>query len=376
MTCSASCSHTITFTRIRSSPRLHLPIVATSAPCSETGTPASRLDNRPPRDRQRPTLVNLNRVLRPVQREMERSFTAPLYPTVFVIGAPRTCTTLMSQLLAAAGGLNYISNFVARFYKAPAVGALIEKTLGLRDPAWSGDFLSSYGITKGLQEPHEFGFFWDRWFDLGQEPHKLTDALLTKIDVAGLKRELASVEAVFDRPVVYKNNTWCTLQSGFLSRLFPTSIFVACRREPLFVAQSLLLGRRTRYSDQNKWWSIRPSTYHELAGLSVWEQVAGQAIDVEHEMDAELRHIPVDRIVDVRYEELCRHPARLVEAVHEAVTRLGHEITEARPLAARFESTNHPRLSPEDWNELKRAVRVMLKRSRSRRTREQHQKIT
>jgi hypothetical protein len=268
----------------------------------------------------------------------------------------------MAQLLATAGGLSYISNFVARFYDAPAVGALIEKSLGLRDAEWASSFRSEYGLTDGLREPHEFGYFWDRWFDLGQPMHRLDEEALAKVNRRDLTRELASIEAVCEQSVAYKNNTWCTLQSEFLSHLFPKSVFVVCRRDPLYVAQSLLLGRRARHGDANIWWSVKPTTYSELAELSVWEQVAGQAIDFEREMDAQIDRIPAGRVVDVPYEALCEDPCRFVMAVHDGVGRLGYTLDRPRPLPARFESKNRPRLRSDEWRMLQAATDRMLTR--------------
>src|SRR5688572_22353457 len=74
----------------------------------------------------------LNELLEPIQKQLEVQFKSPRLPVVFIIGAPRSGTTSVSQLLAYSGRFAYISNFLARFWLAPLIGAKIEIALGMR----------------------------------------------------------------------------------------------------------------------------------------------------------------------------------------------------------------------------------------------------
>src|SRR5665213_31108 len=70
-------------------------------------------------------LAALNELLAPVEAELERHYSAPRFPVTFVLGPPRSGTTLTSQLLAQSGLFGIISNFAARFWRAPALGLRI-----------------------------------------------------------------------------------------------------------------------------------------------------------------------------------------------------------------------------------------------------------
>ncbi len=302
-------------------------------------------------------LRRLNELLAPVQRIMEADWETPRLPVVFIIGAMRSGTTLVSQLLAQDGGFGYISNLTARFWKAPGIGVLIDRALRPIE-SFGSDFRSAYGVTAGQLEPHEFGYFWDSYFNFGQETHTLTAELLARVDSAGLLRAVASLEAAVGKPMVFKNNSWCTLQAAFLARVFPQSLFVVCRRHPLYLAQSVLNGRRQRYGSVAAWWSIRPSTYHAIIKLPPHEQVIVQALDIEREMDVQLAAIPSDRIIEAPYERVCAVPADIVRAVRSACAARGGNLPEpAENPPTSFESTDRQCLSDEDWLALAAALR-------------------
>jgi hypothetical protein len=280
----------------------------------------------------------------------------PSLPTIFVIGAPRSGTTLTGQILTEDRTLARITNFVAAFWEEPAVGAIIEKLFETQIYQSDHNFKSTYGRTQGLANAHEFGYFWNRWFDFGQETHKLSDKELKKVDTKGLITSLANLEAVYQKPIVFKNSTWCTLQANFLAQVLPHSIFVACRRDPLYVAQSIFLGRQRINHNENIWWSIKPSNYSEIKNFSLMEQVAAQAIYMEKEMNEALSQVPNDRIIEARYEEVTTDPNNLLKAVQAKCCELGAKISPLKSLGP-FESTNQRVLKDDqEWRSLCEAV--------------------
>ena len=54
---------------------------------------------------------------------------APRRPVVFVVGVPRSGTTLTYQVLAATGAFAYPSNVVARFWRRPGHGVRVQRLL-------------------------------------------------------------------------------------------------------------------------------------------------------------------------------------------------------------------------------------------------------
>src|ERR1051326_495618 len=74
-------------------------------------------------------LADLNELLAPLEAWLEQDFQAPIHPVTFVLGPPRSGTTVTGQLIARSGLFGFISNFAARFWGAPALGLRIERDL-------------------------------------------------------------------------------------------------------------------------------------------------------------------------------------------------------------------------------------------------------
>ncbi|MCP5200981.1 MAG: sulfotransferase [Gammaproteobacteria bacterium] len=300
---------------------------------------------------QRARLDEINELLVDVERELEAEWTVPTAPLVFIIGAPRSGTTLASQILAHSGTYAWVNNFVARFWSAPLVGVKIARAMGLYAEDFRSTFASAWGTTEGWLEPHEFGYFWNRFFDLGQDTHKLAAADLERVDGDALRRAIDCIQAEYDAPLVLKNNTWCTLQAAYLAQLFPRAIFVACFRDLVWLAQSLLMARRERLEDPDAWWSVRPATYQALRRLPVLEQVVGQARDIQQGLEAELAAIPAERVVRVDYASMCHDPAALCRRIAAAA---GIENLANTRMPESFPAREDIRISPAEWQTLSR----------------------
>src|SRR4051812_11135485 len=80
-------------------------------------------------------------------------------PTLHVIGAPRSGTTLLHQVIASSLDVQSITNLVAAFWRAPVTGLRLARMLDV--DAVASAFPSTFGRTRGLVEPHEFGYFWN-----------------------------------------------------------------------------------------------------------------------------------------------------------------------------------------------------------------------
>lgn len=300
----------------------------------------------------------LNDLLAPSEAILSIGVTEPTRPVVFVMGPPRSGSTLLSQVLAATEAFGVTNNFVARFWRAPAVGIRLD--LALNPPGRTATFQSNRGRTSGVSEPHEFGYYWSSWFDLGQESHALSPQVLARVDTVGLKRSLAAMESASGKPLMFKNNTWFTFQANWLARQFPTSIVVACERDPFFVAQSIY-AQRLALGAADRWWSMRPSTYATLQGLSPLEQVAAQAVDITREMQKTLALMPPERLIRADYRRLCGEPRRLTEEVLRACAAIdGNMSYSIEHIPERFETTDRIRLDPTDAEALQHLVAERL----------------
>jgi len=282
-------------------------------------------------------------------------------PVSFIVGLPRSGSSLLYQALTGTNQFNYISNFTSKFWESPYVGLMIEKILGIRNKK-EISFTSDFGkTTDGLHSPHEFMYFWDKWFAQGQETQEVPKHLLKKIDKNKFKKEIALIESVLKKPVLFKSQFWLTLQMDFLNETFPNSLFISTKRNPLYIAQSIAIGRKRINGNINKWWSIKPKEYDSLKTLNWAEQVIGQVYYTEKQLVNSLKIIPSHRKVETTYENLCNNPKIVIEEVSHKINKLGGSIDAVTSHLKPFYIKDSQKLADSEFQELVTAYEKFYK---------------
>ena len=304
-------------------------------------------------------IKELNDFLARFEEKIYEESPAPAYPLVFIIGCPRTGSTLLAQLLAASGLFAYVSNFVARFWKAPVIGAKIGLALDLALMKNESNLKSSFGQTTGWTEPHEFGYFWDRWFKY-EETAKVSPETLAKIDQREMKSTFLSIQAAFGMPMFYKNQNKYSLQTEFLANLFENSYFIFIERQPLYQTQSVLLSRQEFCGSIHTWWTMKPAEYALLKNLSPYEQVAGQTHYLTADINRQLKKLPGKTYIRLNYEALCAAPPQEVGKIMKHIgieTGAPLDKKAFKYLPEKLASGNIQKFSTTEWNKLKSACK-------------------
>lgn len=304
-------------------------------------------------------LRELNTLLAEPQGAVNRRFGHPGAPVAFIMGAPRSGTTLLFQWMAFSGSWGYPTNLISRFFGAPYLGARVQQVLiecdatgeisGLaevREP-----FDSTLGKTRGALAPNEFWYFWRRFFPMG-EISKLSADELEKVDRARLLQELASLEAALGKPVVMKA-MMLNWNIPFLDSTFPHVLFVHVRRDPLFTMQSLLEARVRFFGTEDGWYSFKPPEFDRLARGDAVTQVAGQVHFTRTAVEEGLARVDPARKVMVDYERLCSDPRGVWQEIVTAYEKQGfYDLPREYQGPARFELVDSVRVSRERWNEI------------------------
>jgi hypothetical protein len=297
-------------------------------------------------------LVGMNIALQPLEAEYVSGFDQPHYPVILIGGTQRSGTTLLMQLLIEYFEVGYVSNLMARFWKAPYIGARLFKELSRKQRAKSADFTSELGTTYGYEGPHEFGYFWQHWFPYN-ETHQTSAEDLESMHVSLFHQELAAMEQVFDAPLAFKNPIVFSLNIEALARILPTAIFLICHRDPVYVAQSTLLSRVEYHGRKDRWFSVKPAEYTWLKDCPYPEQIAGQIFYTEKRIRESLSGIGKRRHLIIEYEDLCKDPETELIRVQELLDGFDLARTGYEPVP--FKCTNIQRVSNEEFQRLKEA---------------------
>jgi hypothetical protein len=239
------------------------------------------------------------------------------YPNIFIFGAPRSGTTLLSQVLAFCLDIGYINNLIARFWKAPLQGIRLSKILlqNLRQT----DFRSVHGVTLHLTEPHEFGYFWIQWLGAGTHIKKYH-----QVQWKELQYQLRQISFAFNKPVMYKNILFGMHLKG-LSEIFKNSLFIRVERDPVDNGISILKIREERFGNRSHFWSLKPPGFEKWLRSSCYEQIAFQIKEINRLQRECIKKSGIPAVT-VKYSEFCSNPGAIIVSVEETLKASGFAV--------------------------------------------------
>lgn len=187
-----------------------------------------------------------------------RASNSPDSPVVFLIGPPRTGSTILYQALTNFGDVSYIDNLTCMCRDALFFGSWLSH-VGFGD-APHDNFQSEHGATAqfGLHCPSECGSFWYRWFP--RDPHFVEADDLTPRQLSALATEINRVVHYFGRPFLIKNLV-CGQRLRVLAKVFPDAKIIVVERDTNEVVRSILKARKVRNVREGAWWSVKPRGY-------------------------------------------------------------------------------------------------------------------
>lgn len=266
----------------------------------------------------------------------------PRRAPIFVLGAPRSGTTLLYQLLVEGLDVGWLGNAHA---EAATRAVEVERQAPPRVERLGTDFDSAHGTTAGDWGPSEAGEYWYRAFPRGRHQQSTDDASPRRVrEVAAMVRAFGDAAGV---PVVFKN-TLNSLRVPVLAAALPEARFVLIERDLPDNARSLLVGRLRR-GEPRAWWSARPDGAEALADAAPAEQVTWQVQQVTCVARHELAMHAAGRFVTVTYDELCGDPRGVLACLHEWLVAGGVpvELRDPARIPERFDRRGGGELPPE-----------------------------
>jgi len=232
------------------------------------------------------------------------------HPPIFIVGAPRSGSTLLTQVLTDAFNLGYLCNRHCQFFGAPALADRMFSPLRKKKPS---DYRSRDGATTEAYAPNECADWWYRFFRRQPAYVPLEEADVGKM--RRMRRSVAALTNALDRPVLFKN-LYATLRLIPIIEYFPEALFILIERNELDNAHSLLEGRRRLHGSYDDWWSVEPPDIASLRSLPAHIQVVEQIRHIRTLIDKNIMESGIDsgRIHRVTYEELCVNTHQFLES--------------------------------------------------------------
>ena len=204
--------------------------------------------------------------------------------SVFIVGCPRSGTSVFFKTLAVHPEFAWTTNLTRRFGKHLGLVRLAER-LGAR------------------HRPVEAGALWRQFRRRGRR--ELMAEELTEADRIGLERLVDDHRRHFGRPMFLSKWPGHSLRVSWLAAGLPQARFIHVVRDGRAVANSILrecrkAGTRWSYMGRDLWPELESMEWPEYSG-ALWSRVTLICA-------AALERLPPERVHTVRYEDLVARP--------------------------------------------------------------------
>ncbi|GAL12379.1 hypothetical protein JCM19233_3371 [Vibrio astriarenae] len=297
----------------------------------------------------------INSLLTGIKFDESESCKKNKLPSTFIIGCPRSGTTALLQYLAQTQGWTYPTNFVTRFSACPTMGLLVQKLLFENSDEFnkhqqSIEMYSEYGRSQGLLNTNEFFHFYRRFFP-NNEVRYITPAELEKVDVSSMIEHISNFVSLDNKPFLSKGMMF-QYNLNFFCQHLSEDIFLYIKRDPLYNMQSLYLARLKEFGCVEQWWSAKPRRFDELEDMSVYDQIAGQVLFTEQEIEKELDEVPDDRKLVVNYEEFVKNPNLVLEQLVLLYEKKGIHLSSVINANTKIFNGNTKKVEDDVWSQL------------------------
>jgi len=226
-------------------------------------------------------------------------------PLVFILGSPRTGSTLIYQIMINYFDLFWFSNFVNDYFaEFPVIGVALALCLNSGSPV---NYKSEYGKTEGYFGPSEGSMIFKNWFG-GEHPSQTHSCKVLPGKVMHLISTMKSIYRITGQPILAKN-AWNCFRIQELSRLFPNIHFIWIRRDISLSALSDLKARYRR-GGPTVWNSATTANYLEIQKRPYWEQVVEQQYEYNESIARDLDRFSQGQYVELWYEDVCEETGR------------------------------------------------------------------
>ena len=232
-------------------------------------------------------------------------------PPCFIIGAPRSGTTLLYEALTIRFKFSYFSNIAERFYNTPAASTYFGNYFLAKRK--SGSFASNYGQVDGWGAPSEGGRIWNRWVP---QSFYLSADHVTSLPTGKIRNTVASISKSIDAPFLNKN-VMHSVHIELLNEIFPNCIFLEVRRDPVANIRSIIRARDKKGGprENRNWWSVKPEVWQQYENSSVEEQACVQVCSLIGDISKQINKISPERLQIVHYEDFCEQPGKIMSRI-------------------------------------------------------------
>ena len=270
---------------------------------------------------------------------------------IFIIGPPRSGSTLLYQTLIQAFNIGYLSNLHCYLFGVPA---LVEKLRPLDSRSLPNSFSSRHGNTPGLTGPSECAEFWYRFFPRSPQyvAPDFGDANFREAFRTAVKAFIQKTA----KPVLFKN-LHCSQRLQPIHRALPEALFIVIKRNITDNAHSLLEMRKKIKGDYSAWWSVEPYSIDSLRPLPPEKQVVGQINSIYEVIERDKEAIGPEHFLELNYESFTQDVFQTIDTIANFFGKFNIDLElRKNTLPVSFKRRSEVRIDPELYRKLEQTI--------------------
>lgn len=297
-------------------------------------------------------IINVqNRFFQPIEVILRRLLTYEDVHPIWIIGSPRSGTTLTYQLLCKSIEASYLTNRVANRYKIALLTRIFERTFkkkSLEPDSYKSDF----GRTKSNSDPHEGGQFFYQFYSFENQYSDKESLELSK--KKSFKRIINAI--AFPSKLFISKNTVHSLRIKSLMEIFPNSSFLWVTRDKLDLIHSISQSYLKNKVQKDEWWGARVPDWEKYTSKAIEEKALFQSNQIDDIIKNDLKSTKAN-YCKVSYKELCEDPKRVISEISDKLKLNDFLKDLEKEVPDSFECSRAPK------DELANKIKDLLKRS-------------
>lgn len=272
-----------------------------------------------------------------------------MFPPVFLIGSPRSGTTVLYQLLCKHLQFGYINNFVSNWPKAPLTATKLYKYFSKNSNPI--DLKSKFGRSNLMSGPSEYGEFWYRWFERSHKL-KLNNNIINKLRI-----EISGLTKIHNRPLIFKNVVH-SMRILELKKVFQKSVFIVLKRKKLDIAQSILNARIKLYNDKNHPFSVVSSQDQLNPQIPYERAIAIQINSIYSNIRLAKNTLGKSNFIFVNYKDLCINTEDVLKKIQNELAEQDQRILfNKKRITEKLNYSTGQKVSDKDYKLLKNEMK-------------------
>jgi len=223
---------------------------------------------------------------------------------VFIIGAPRSGSTLLYQMITDYFDVGYLSNLHCLLYP---YADKIQSFIDIRRWKKKSNYNSRLGRTYGIFTPCECGRYWYQFFR--REPNWVELKDTNKHFLDRMRKSVIKLVKSYNKPVIFKN-LYNTVRLEPIMKALPEAKFIVIKRDIQKNISSIIRVRK----NNNCWLSYKTKNFSELEKLPLKKCLMQYCHTIYDEID---KYKNNESFIEISYEILCKEPIKVLNKIQK-----------------------------------------------------------